>query len=125
MDKQTEHKNQLIKIVKRQTSYSDDNEILELAINSGAEDCLSNEPYHQIITSKDNFYKVKIQIEKRINDFVSSSIEWLPTNKISLDEEKTKSVISFLETLESDDDVQHVYANLEVDSNFLEKISAK
>jgi len=112
----------VIRIDKKKIS---DNEILELAINSGAEDCLSNEPYHQIITSKDNFYKVKIQIEKRINDFVSSSIEWLPTNKISLDEEKTKSVISFLETLESDDDVQHVYANLEVDSNFLEKISAK
>ena len=112
----------VIRIDKKKIS---DNEILELAINSGAEDCLSNGLYHQIITSKDNFYKVKIKIEKKINDFISSGIEWLPTNKISLDEEKTKSVINFLETLESDDDVQHVYANLEVDSNFFEKISAK
>ena len=39
-------------------------------------------------------------------------------NKIALDKEKTKSVLSFLETLEDDDDVQHVYANLEIDSNF-------
>jgi len=39
-----------------------------------------------------------------------------------LDKEKTKSVINFLETLENDDDVQHVYANLEIDNNFVEKI---
>ena len=44
-------------------------------------------------------------------------------NKISLDKEKTKSIINFLETLEDDDDVQHVYANLEIDRNFAEKIS--
>ena len=39
-------------------------------------------------------------------------------NKIVLDKEKMKSVLSFLEMLEDDDDVQHVYANLEVDNNF-------
>ena len=53
--------------------------------------------------------------------FISAGIEWLPLNTISLDEEKTKSLINFLETLEQDDDVQHVYANLEIDNNFEEK----
>ena len=42
-------------------------------------------------------------------------------NKISLDLEKTKSVLDFLETLEDDDDIQHVYANLEIVNNFEEK----
>ena len=100
-----------------------DNDILELAINGGAEDCLSNASYHEVITAKDNFYKVKLEIEKKIKEFISTGIEWLPINKISLDKEKTMSVINFLETLEEEDDVQHVYANLEVDSNFSEKIS--
>ena len=45
----------------------------------------------------------------------------MPINKVSLDEEKTKSVLNFLTMLEDDDDVQHVYANLEVDSLKLEK----
>ena len=45
----------------------------------------------------------------------------MPVNKVSLDEEKTKSVLNFLSMLEDDDDVQHVYANLEVDSPKLEK----
>ena len=99
------------------------NEILELAINGGAEDCLSNGEYHEIITKKDDFYKVKLEIEKKVKNFVSAGIEWIPTNKVLLDNEKTKSVVSFLETLENDDDVQHVYANLEINNNISEKIS--
>jgi YebC/PmpR family DNA-binding regulatory protein len=98
-----------------------DNDMLDLAINCGAEDCSHNNSYHEVITLKENFYKVKTKIEKKIQEFISSGIEWLPTNKISLDEEKTKSVLNFLEILEEDDDVQYVYANLEVKSNFIEK----
>ena len=101
-----------------------DSEILELAINSGAEDCISSRLNHEIITAKDNFYKVKLEIEKKIKEFISTGIEWLPINKISLDKEKTKSVLNFLETLEDDEDVQHVYANLEIDNNYTEKTSA-
>ena len=99
------------------------NEILELAIHSGAEDCLSNNSYHEVITEKDGFYKVKLKIEKKIKEFISSGIEWVPINKISLDEEKTKSAIDFLEALENDDDVQHVYANLDISNSFKQKVS--
>ena len=110
----------IIRIEKKKIS---DNEILELAINGGAEDCLSNGVYHEIITAKENFYKVKIEIEKKIQNFISFGIEWLPINKISLNKEKTKSVLDFLEKLEDDDDVQHVYANLDI-NNFQEKVSS-
>ena len=110
----------IIRINKKRIS---ENEILELAINSGAEDCFSNNSYHEVITKKDNFYKVKLEIEKKIQDFISAGVEWLPINKISLDEEKTRSVLNFLEKLEDDEDVQHVYANVEIDSHFSEKVS--
>ena len=109
----------VIRIDKKRIS---DNDILELAINGGAEDCSSNDSYHEVITAKNNFYKVKLKIEKKIKEFISTGVEWLPINKISLDKEKTKDVIDFLETLEDDDDVQHVYANLEIDNNFTKKI---
>ena len=105
----------IIRIDKKKIS---DEEMLELAINSGAEDCSSAGSFHQITTEKDNFYKVKVEIEKKIQEFISAAIEWLPMNKIVLDKEKIKSVLSFLEMLEDDDDVQHVYANLEIDNNF-------
>jgi len=109
----------VIRIDKKKIS---NNDILELAINGGAEDCLSDGPYHEVTTKKENFYKVKLEIEKKIQEFISSGIEWLPINKISLNKEKVKSVLDFLEKLEDDDDVQHVYANLKIDNNFVEKI---
>ena len=98
-----------------------DNGILELAINAGADDCFSFSLIHEIITAKENFYKVKTEIEKKMKDFISSGIEWLPINKISLDNEKTKSVLNFLEILEDDDDVQYVYANIEIDDKSILK----
>ena len=110
----------VIRIDKKKIS---DNNILELAINGGAEDCLSIGPHHEVITKKEDFYKVKVEIERKIKDFISSGIEWLPINKISLNEEKVKSVLDFLEKLEDDDDVQHVYANLKIENNFLDKVS--
>ena len=100
-----------------------DNAILEIAINAGAEDCSSIGLNHEVITKKEDFYKVKVEIEKNVKEFISSGIEWLPINRIILDKEKTRSVLNFLETLENDDDVQHVYANLEIDNNFIDKAS--
>ncbi len=110
----------IIRIDKKKIS---DESILELAINAGADDCFSKESYHEILVTKENYNKVKLELEKKIQEFVSAGIEWIPINKISLDREKTKSVLNFLEKLEDDDDVQHVYANLEIDSNFGDKIS--
>ncbi len=110
----------VIRIDKKKIS---ENDILELSINAGAEDCISSGPNHVIITEKSSFYKVKTNIEKKIREFISSGIEWIPLNKISLDREKTKSVLNFLEILEDNDDVQHVYANLEIESNLSEEIN--
>ena len=94
---------------------------MEAAVNAGAEDCFSEGIYHEIISTKDDFYKVKLQIEKKIQEFVSAGIEWLPRNKISLNQEKTKFALNFLETLEDDDDVQNVYTNLEINTNLEKK----
>ena len=111
------HQFKKVGVIRINRNKISDSDILELAINAGAEDCSSSNSYHEIITIKENFYKVKIEIEKKILEFISSGIEWLPINKISLDEEKTKYVLSFLEMLEENDDVQYVYANLEVNNN--------
>jgi len=117
------HQFRQVGVIRIDKKIISDNSILELAINGGAEDCSSNSFYHEIITIKENFYKVKVEIEKKVQDFISSGIEWLPINKILLDQEKTKSVLNFLEILEDDDDVQYVYANLEVDSKLITKNS--
>ena len=119
------HQFKQVGVVRIEKEKISEDKILELAINEGADDCNSKGLHHEVIIKRDNFYKVKNQIEKKVNNFISSGIEWLPINKISLNNEKTKSIIDFLETLEDDDDVQRVYANLEINNPFIEQNSAK
>jgi len=115
------HQFKQVGVIRINKSKISEHDILEQAINGGADDCSSSGDNHEIITLKENFYKVKTEIEKKIKEFISSGIEWLPLNKILLNDEKTKSVLNFLETLEEDDDVQYVYANLEIENNSLLK----
>jgi len=115
------HQFKQVGIIRIDKKIISDNDLLELATNSGADDCVSKGSYHQIITSKENFYKVKTKVEKKIKEFISSGIEWLPMNKIVLNEEKTKLVLDFLEILEDDEDVQRVYANIEIDNKLLDE----
>ena len=99
----------IIRIAKK---YFSDEAILELAIEVGAEECISNETLHEIFCLKEQFYKVKTAIEKKADNFFHSGIEWYPSNQINLKEDQYKSAINLLEALEENDDVQNVYANL-------------
>ena len=57
-------------------------------------------------------YNVKKELEKKISNFISTGIEWVPLNAVEISEEKKKELISFFETLENDDDVQNIYSNV-------------
>ena len=99
----------IIRIEKKTIS---DEAILELAVESGAEECISDENFHKIFCVKEQFYKVKTAIEKKVDNFIHSGIEWYPLHQLDLKEDQYKSAVNLLETLEENDDVQNVYANL-------------
>ena len=99
----------IIRIEKKTIS---DESILELAVEAGAEECISNENFHEIFCSKEQFYKVKTVIEKKVDNFIHSGIEWHALNQLDLKEDQYKSAVNLLESLEEDDDVQNVYTNL-------------
>ena len=100
----------IIKVDKKEIS---DEKILELAIDAGADECKSNNDIHEIQCSMDDIYNVKKELEKKINNFISTEIEWIPYNNIKITKEKHEDLINFFETLEDDDDVQKVYSNAE------------
>jgi len=99
----------VIKIAKQEIS---DEKIFELAIESGADECISNEHYHEIQCPMNEIYIVKKKLEKNINNFISTEIEWVPLNSIQIAKDKEEHLIKFFETLEDDDDVQNVYSNV-------------
>ena len=88
-----------------------DEKFFELSINAGAKDCLSSSEYHEIITEREDFYKVKNEIEKNIDSFLYSSIEWRPQTYLNISKEESDLVIKMLENLDNDDDVQNTFVN--------------
>ena len=86
-------------------------EMFEMATNSGAKDCLNLDNYHEVISEKEDFYKVKSEFEKKLDNFLHSGIEWRPISYLSLNKEQSEKVFQILESLEELDDVQNIYTN--------------
>ena len=90
-----------------------DEDILELAIEAGADECKTNNDYHEIQCQMNEIYNVKKELEKKITNFISTEIEWIPLNRVKISSEKNEDLINFFETLEEEDDVQNIYSNAE------------
>ncbi len=100
----------IIKIDKNELS---DERIFELATEAGAHECVTNDNFHEIQCPINEIYNVKRELEKKITNFLSTGIEWIPLNNVKISKEKTDDLINFFDTLEEDDDVQNVYSNAE------------
>ena len=95
----------------------DKQEISELAIDAGADECISKENYHEVQCAVNEIYNVKKNLEKRINNFISTEIEWIPLNSVKILKEQQENLIEFFETLQDDDDVQNIFSNVEMNNN--------
>ena len=104
----------IIKIDKQEIS---DEKIFELAIDSGADECISYDEYHEIQCPMNDIYNVKKKLETTVSNFISTEIEWIALNSTNLNKDKQETVIEFLESLEDDDDVQNVFSNANFEYN--------
>ena len=98
-------------VIKINNEEIEEEKIFNLATDAGANDCIFNDDNYEIHTNKDEIYNVKNILEKEISNFISTEIEWVPINKIKLNDEDKEKMIKFLEILEEDDDVQNVFTN--------------
>ena len=86
-------------------------EVFEIASNSGAKDCHKIKNFHEVITAKEDFYKIKNEFEKKINTLAYSGIEWRAKNFINLNNEQSKKMIEVFNSLEDLDDTQRIFTN--------------
>ena len=103
-----------IKIDKKEIS---EEKIFELAIESGADECISNNDFYEIHCEKSEIYNIKKKIETKIQNFISTEIEWKPLNNVEINKDKIEVATEFLENIENDEDVQSVYSNLKLGNN--------
>ena len=98
-------------VIHLQKNKINEEDALEIAINSGAKDCYLVNDYHEILTEKEDFYKVKTTLEKKIDNLKHSAIELRAQNYLNLDKEQSIKMIEVLNLLEELDDVQNIFTN--------------
>ncbi len=92
-------------------------EAFEIALAAGAKDCSNINDFHEIVTEKEDFYKIKTELEKKIDNFDYSAIEWRAFNYLNLNKDQSKKIIEVLSTLEELDDVQNIFTNANLGKN--------
>ena len=112
----TKHLFNICGIIHIDRNIISEEEVFEIASNSGAKDCLHLNNFHEIITQKDDFYKVKTEFEKKIDNFAYSAIEWRALSRLNLNKEQSSKLIEVLTILDELDDVQNVFTNANLDN---------
>jgi len=98
--------------------------MLEAAIEGGAEDVISDENGHQIITTPETLADVTKALEAKFGEARKSGMTWKPQNTVAVDDEAGEKILKLIEVLEESDDVQNVYANFELSDALMAKMSA-
>jgi YebC/PmpR family DNA-binding regulatory protein len=97
---------------------------LDAAIEAGADDVISSDDGHQIITTPDTLNDVAKALEAKFGEPRKAALLWKPQNTVALDDESGEKVLKLIESLDDSDDVQNVYANFEVSDALVAKMSA-
>lgn len=93
----------------------DEEEVLLLALEQGAEDFVQEKSQFEIITPPQNIDEIKSALEKEGLTFESAEITFLPKTKVTVSAKELEPILSLLESLEDHDDVQNVYSNFDVE----------
>lgn len=107
-------------IIIEKTDEVDEDELMMLSIESGAEDFISQDTVYEIITEPENFDSVKSAIVEAGIEILEDEITMLPNVTTILDLETSEIVQKLVDTLLEDDDVDNVYHNAEFDEDFEE-----
>lgn len=102
----------------------DSDKVMEAAIEAGADDVESDDESHVILCAFESVGEVTAALEAALGEPESVKTIWKPQTNTPVDEDRARSILKLVATLEDDDDVQNVYANFEVDDETMAKLSA-
>ena len=103
-------------------SVGSEDAIMEAAIEAGADDVISGEEGHEVITTIENFTEAAKALEAKFGEPRKSKLVWKPQNTITVDDEAGEKILKLIGNLEDNDDVQNVYANFDVSDDVMAAI---
>jgi YebC/PmpR family DNA-binding regulatory protein len=99
-------------------------ELMDKALEAGAEDVVEEDNVFQVITEPDDFEAVRADLETDGVKFVEAEVAMIPQNVVEITEEKSaKQILRLLESLEEHDDVQNVFSNFDISDEIMEAVS--
>lgn len=105
-------------------SVADADAMLEAAIEAGANDAISDEEGHEILTSVEDFATVRDALDAKFGGAERAKLAWRPQTTVTLDEAAATSLLKLIDVLEDNDDVQTVEGNFEIPDDILERLTA-
>lgn len=98
--------------IEKGTHTEDD--VMEVILELGADDLTTEEDHFEIIAPIENLETVRKGLEEKSYKIESANLQYIPKERVALDEEKAASVIKFLENVEEYDDVQNIFTNADL-----------
>ncbi|MCP4666653.1 MAG: YebC/PmpR family DNA-binding transcriptional regulator, partial [Deltaproteobacteria bacterium] len=101
----------------------DEEQLLELALEAGAEDVIEGESEFDVITDPSEFLTVKKTIDDAGMPHTLAEVTMIPKNTVKVEGKKAQQMLNLMQGLEDNDDVSHVYANFDISDEDLEAMS--
>ncbi|RPH94437.1 YebC/PmpR family DNA-binding transcriptional regulator [candidate division KSB1 bacterium] len=105
-----------------EADQGNEDEMMELAIDAGADDVKGDGTIWEVFTSPEDLYKVKTAIEAKKKKVSSAEISYIPKNTVNVGADSAKTLIALIDALEELDDTQHVWANFEMEDSVMESL---
>lgn len=110
-------------IVVEKAKASED-KLLEVILDAGAEDMREDGSNYEIFTSPENYESVANALKKHNIELAASNLGYIPQNYVKLEGKQAQQLLNLMEELEDHDDVQHVWANFDIDEEEIAKYSS-
>jgi YebC/PmpR family DNA-binding regulatory protein len=102
----------------------DEDALMELVLDAGADDLQNVDGHYEIITAKDNFHAVHVLLEEKAIPMEVAELTAIPSNTVPMDEKHGKAMLRVMDLLEDHDDVQKVYSNFDITDDVMAAIEA-
>lgn len=112
-------------IITLPTAAIDEDELLAVILEAGADDLTSDADHHQIVCLPDYFEGVKAALDAKKIPVEHAELQMVPENSVRLDWKDAENTLKLIDGLEEHDDVQHVYANFEIDDKVLASLQSE
>ncbi len=97
-----------------------EDEIMDIALEAGAEDLQTEEGYFEIQTDLESFETVRNALVAADLKIENASLQWIAKNTVNVNGDEAEKVMKLIEAMEDNDDVQNVYSNADFDKEIIQ-----